>query len=195
MYLLQYGENYIYNISPSLGLLVDMFTSHLNSGDCHALCKAITLGGVSYLDGVGESLSSSSWTPLREGEKWRSTVLSLFYIHVTTHMYLLQYGENYIYNISLGFLVGTFTSHLNSGGCHALWKAITLGSVSSYLNGEGKSLSSSSWTPVRGGEKGKSTVSLSLFLSLLLFIFNPFQQFGSPSSSSVTSGSTVVWRG
>ncbi len=65
MYILQYGENYIYNIS--LGLLVDTFTSHLNSGDCHALCKAIALGSVSsYLGGEGESLSSSSWTPLRE---------------------------------------------------------------------------------------------------------------------------------
>ncbi len=79
---------------------VDTFTSHLNSGDRHALCKAITLGSVSYLDGEGESLSSSSLTPLREREK-RSTVVSLSYIHVSTHMYLLQYGENYIYNISL----------------------------------------------------------------------------------------------
>ncbi len=136
-------KNYIYNISLSLGLLVDTFTSHLNSGDRHVFCKAITLGSVSYLDGEGESLSSSS---LREREKRRSTV-------------------------------DTFTSHLNSGDCHTLCKAITLGSVSSYLDGEGKSLSSSSWTPVRGGEKGKSTDSLSLFLSLLLFIFNPFQQF------------------
>ncbi len=101
-----------------------MFTSHLNSGDRHALCKAIALGSVSYLDGEGESLSSSSLTPLREKEKRRSTV-------------------------------DTFTSHLNSGDRHALCKAITLGIVSSYLDGEGESLSSSSWTPLREGEVEK----------------------------------------
>ncbi len=87
MYLVQYGENYIYNISPSLGLLVDMFTSHLDSGDHHALCKAITLGGVSsYLDGEGKSLSSSSWTPLREEEEKHSPESLL---HTCNYPYVL----------------------------------------------------------------------------------------------------------